>query len=180
MKVFNAVIGVFAIFASIYTMCFPGVSFLKAGWIVTIMLCTWGACALFEVITRKQRDTDGKITVGGAILAILGGVAAAALTTVAIFRPGLSAMFDMAVVWIFTAWLIVGGVSSIISAVKVVKPLGGNMWIFSLILGILTLAAGVYGVFHMVAMAQTLGLLLGVLLMLYGCRLLASLFEKSN
>lgn len=180
MKVFNAIIGVFAIFASIYTMCFPGLSFLKAGWIVTIVLCVWGVCALFEVLTKKMTGADGKITAGGAILALLGGVAAAALSTVAVFRPGLSAMFDLVAVWIFTAWLIAGGVSSIVSAVKVVKPLGGGAWIFSLILGILTLFAGIYGVFHILVMAQTLGLLLGILLMLYGVRLIASLFEKSN
>ncbi len=180
MKVFNAIIGVFAIVASIYTMSFPGVFFLKAGWIVTIVLCVWGVCALFEVLTKKLSGSDGKITAGGAILALLGGVAAAALSTIAIFRPGLSAVFDLVVVWIFTAWLIAGGVSSVVSAVKVVKPLGGSKWIFSLILGVFTLFAGIYGVFHILVMAQTIGLLLGILLMVYGVRLIASLFERSN
>lgn len=180
MKVFNAIIGVFAIFASIYTIFFPGLSFLKAGWIVTIVLCVWGVCALFEVLTKKMTDTDGKITTGGAILALLGGIAAAVLSTVAIFRPGLSVMFELAVVWIFTVWMITSGVSSILSAVKVIKPQGGSVWIFSLILGILTLFAGIYGVFHILVMVQTLGLLLGILLMLYGIRQIASLFENYN
>ncbi len=177
MKFFNAVIGVFAVLASIYTICFPGVSFLEAGWIIAIILCVWGGCALFEALTKNITDTSGKIIVGNAILALCGGVAAAALSLAAIFRPGLSAIFDLVVMWIFILWLIVGGASSAISAVKVVKPLGGNKWIVSLVFGILTLVAGIYGVFHILVMAQTLGLLLGVLLMLYGVRLLASLFE---
>lgn len=180
MKIFNAIVGVFAIFASIYTMCFPGVSFLKAGWIVTIVLCVWGVCALFEALSKKMTGPDGKITVGGAILALLGGVAAAALSLVALFRPGLSVMLDLVIVWIFTFWLIVSGISSIVSAVKVVKPLGGNGWIVSLLLGGLTLIGGLYGIFHILAMMQTIGLLLGALLMLYGVRLIASVFEKSH
>ncbi len=180
MKVFNAIIGVFAIFASIYTIFFPGLSFLKAGWIVTIVLCVWGVCALFEVLTKKMTGIDGKITIGGAILALLGGVAAAALSLIAIFRPGLSVTLDLAVAGIFTAWMIASGVSSIVSAVKVIKPQGGSGWIFSLILGILTLFAGIYGVFHILVMVQTLGFLLGILLMLYGVRQIATLFEKNT
>ena len=177
MKFFNAIIGIFAILTSVYTMCFPGVSFLNAGWIITIMLCLWGVCALFEVCSKKIKDSNGKIIVGNAILAIIGGIAAAVITTVAIFRPGLSAIFDLAAVGIITAWLIVSGMSSIVSSINYVKPLGGKKWILTLILGILTLIAGIYGVFHLIVMAQTLGLLLGILLMLYGIRLLASLFE---
>lgn len=180
MKVFNAIVGVFAIFASIYTLFFPGMSFLKGGWIVTVILCVWGACALFEVLTKKIKGTNGKLTIGSAILALLGGIGAAALSTVAIFRPNLSLIFDLIIVWIFTGWMITSGISSIISAIKVVKPQGGNLWIFSLILGIITLLAGLYSVFHIIAVVQALGLLLGILLMLYGVRQIFSLFEKNG
>lgn len=178
MKIFNAIIGVFAIFASIYTIFFPAESFLKLGWIVTIILCVWGACALFEASTKKITGTNGKLTIGGAVLALLGGIAAAILSTVAIFRPGLSAVFDIAVVWIFSAWMIIGGTSSIISSIKVIKPQGSSIWIFSLILGTITLLAGIYSIFHIIVMMKALGLLLGILLMLYGIRQIASMFEK--
>lgn len=178
MKVFNAILGVFAIFASIYAICFPGMSFLKAGWIVTIVLGVWGACALFEVITKKMKGPDGKITAVGAVLAVLGGIAAAIVSLIAVFKPGLSAVIDLTAVWIFVFWLIYSGLSSIVSSIKVVKSLGGNKWIWSLILGILTLFAGLYGVCHILLMMQTIGLLLGILLMVYGVRLLASVFEQ--
>lgn len=178
MKLFNAIIGVFAIFAAIYTWCYPGVSFLTYGWIVTITLCMWGVCALFEVLSKKSTDTDGKLTAGSAALALLGGIAAAVLSLLFFLRPGLSLALDVIVIWIFTFWLIVSGISSILSAVTVVKPLGGSGWILTLILGSLTLLGGLYGIFHIVVMAQTIGLLLGVMLMVYGIRLLASVLEN--
>ncbi len=180
MKIFNAILGIFAVFASIHILAFPGLSFLKAGWIITILLCVRGACTLFEVLSKKADGPDGKQKTGRAILALLGGVAAAFVSFLAVFYPGLSLVFDIIAVVIFTVWLIISGTSSILSAVTVIKPTGNSLWIVSLILGILTLLAGVYGIFHLILMMQTMGVMIGVLLMLYGVRLIASLFEYSK
>lgn len=177
MKAFNAILGVFAIFAAIYTVWFPGVSFLNAGWIITILLTIWGACALFETLGAKNKTTDHKWTVGRGILALLGGVAAAGITVTAIFYPALSLIVDLVVVCIFVTWLTVSGIASIVSAVKVTKASGNKWWIITLILGILMVIAGVYGGFHLLFAIRTMGMLLGVLLMVYGTRLLVSVFE---
>ncbi|MBQ3068664.1 MAG: DUF308 domain-containing protein [Clostridia bacterium] len=176
MKVLNAIVGVLALIASIYTFAFPGVTFLKTGWFVTILLCVWGACALFTALSDKK-DANSKQTLGSAILALLGGVGTALLTTLSIFHPGLSLILDIVVVDIFAVWLMLSGISGALSAVKILKPTGNSLWILSLILGVLTAIAGLYGIFHLILMAQTIGILLGVLMMLYGVRLLASLFE---
>lgn len=180
MKVFNAILGIFAIFAAIYTVWFPGVSFLNAGWIITILLSVWGACALFESLCVKSNRADNKWTIGRAILALLGGMAAAVITVISIFYPALSLAVDLVVVYMFVTWLILSGITSIVSAVKVTKKSGSKWWIVTLILGILTVIAGVYGGFHLLFMIRTMGMLLGVLLMVYGVRLLASVFEQSE
>ncbi len=175
MKVFNAILGVFSLFGAFYAMMAPARTFLTTGWIVTVLLCLWGVCALFEVF-RQKGDRD-KLTVGRAILALVAGVASAVVSILMLCYPGLSLPVDIIAVWIFTGWLLVSGISSIAVSVKVGKPAGGKRWIFTMIMGILTVAVGAYGVFHVLAMAQTIGILIGVMLMVYGVRLLASVFE---
>lgn len=178
MKVFNVIIGIFAIFASVYCIWFPGVFFLQTGWLVTILLGAWGACALFEAIFKHStKSKEGKWNVSSAVLAVLAGIAAAVVSLITIFMPGLSVMLDLIVVSIFVCWLIIDGIGSIVMSTTVGRKSGSKKWIWTLILGILILITGLYGIFHLVAMAQTIGLLLGMLLMLYGVRLVASIFE---
>lgn len=178
MKVFNAILGIFAIFAAIYCIWFPGVFFLESGWIVTMLLAAWGACALFEAISKRAtKKTEGKWTFVSAILAILGAIAAAIICLLAISRPRLSLTLDLAVLIVFVTWMIVSGILSIINAVTVGKKAEGKKWIWGLVLGILSVLAGLYGIFHILVLAKTIGLLLGALMMVYGIRLLSSLFE---
>lgn len=178
MKVFNTIIGIFAIFASVYCIWFPGVFFIRTGWIVTILLGAWGACALFDTIFKHSaKSKEGKWNVTSAILAVLAAIAAAAVSLTTIFMPGLSAILDLTVIYILVFWLIVSGFGSIIMSVTVGRKSSGKKWIWTLILGILVLISGLYGIYHIIAMAQTIGLLLGLLLMLYGVRLIGSIFE---
>lgn len=178
MKVFNVILGIFAIFVSVYCIWYPGVFFIQTGWLVTVLLGAWGACALFEVIFKKSsKSKEGKWNVTSAILAVVAALAAAAVSLIAIFVPGLSAILDVVVIYIFVFWLIMSGISSIIMACTVGKYAEGKKWIWGLVLGILTLLVGIYGVFHAAVMAQTIGLLLGVMLMFYGIRLVGSVFE---
>ncbi|MBQ3552796.1 MAG: DUF308 domain-containing protein [Clostridia bacterium] len=179
MKIFNAILGVFAIIASVYCIWFPGMSFLSAGWIITVLLGIWGACALFNALTKRGKDkekSDKSALVRG-ILALLAGIAAGVISLLAIFIPRISLIADMLVIYIFVFWLIISGISSIVSSLTVGKAVGGKKWIWMLIFGIITLLAGIYGIFHIILMAKTIGLLLGGLLMFYGIRLFASIFE---
>lgn len=178
MKVFNVIIGIFSIFAAVYCIWFPGVFFLNTGWFVTMLLGAWGVCALFEVIAKHTaKDKGGAWNVLSAVLAILAGIAAAVICILTMVRPGISLILDVAIIIVFVIWLILDGIGSIITSLTVGRKAGGKKWIWTLILGVLVLIGGIYGIFHMIAMAQTIGLLLGALLMLYGVRLIASVAE---
>ena len=88
-------------------------------------------------------------------------------------------MLDITILGVFAGWLIIDGISSIISAVKA-KGMGGKLWIVSLICGIVVALAGIYGIFHLLFIAQTIGLLIGILLMVYGIGLILSVFQKTG
>ena len=106
------------------------------------------------------------------------GIAAAVFSVLALFFPGIRAMLDIIILCMFAGWLIVSGISSIAVSFTI-KKTGSKRWILSLILGILVLIGGIYGIFHMLFVAQTIGILIGILLLTYGFRLILSVFEKN-
>lgn len=178
MKIFNCIIGIFCIFASVYCIWFPGITFLKAGWIITTLLCLLGGCVLFNVMTKKNNSKEDKWALVKGLIALLGGIISAGLSTLVIFKPGISLIADLIAIYIFIFWLIVSGISSIVVSVTSEKATVGHGWIITLILGILTLLSGIYGMFHVILIGQTIGFILGILLMIYGIRLITSIFEK--
>ena len=177
MKLFNGILGVFALFASLYCLWFPGLTFLNGGWIVTILLCCWGFCALFEAGTnRKDGKLDKKMVTKGSI-ALLAGIVAAVLAIISQFNPAAGVAAKIVFVYIFIVWLMISGVMSIMAAISAQREESGSKWIFTLILGIITLLLGVYGASHLLISAHWMTVILGIMLAVYGVRLLASVFE---
>lgn len=178
MKVFNCILGIFAVFASIYCIFFPGITFLNSGWIVAVLLGVWGICAIFDYATNRKKENKSKSEAAMGTLGLVAGIVAAVFSVLALFLPGILAMLDIIILSMFTFWLIVSGISSVAVSFNI-KKTGSKRWILSLILGILVILAGLYGIFHLIFIAQTLGILIGMLLMTYGFRLIMSVFEKS-
>ena len=177
MKLFNGILGVFAIIASAYCFWFPGVSFLNAGWIITILLAGWGACAIFETVTNKNGEKTDKPTMAKGVIALIGGLAAGVLATVSGLKPALALLADRIIIYVFIAWLLVSGLTSFFGALSARKTVSTSKWVVTMILGILTFLSGIYGICHVFFTAWTITIMLGALLSVYGFRLLASVFE---
>lgn len=185
MKVFNAIFGIFAIFAAIYCICYPGVSFLSYGWVVAVLLGGWGLCAIFDYFAGRKKEknegeqkTENAKAVNG-VLGLILGIAAAVMAIMAMFMPRMQLVLDIVIISMFTGWLIVNGCTSIMTALTVGRKLHTKTWGWTLAMGILVLLCGLYGIFHLFVMARTMGLMFGIVLMLYGVRLLGSVFEKA-
>lgn len=177
MKLFNGILGVFSIFAAIYCFWYPGISFLNAGWMVTILLVGWGVCVLFETATNHGEGKPDKITVVKGIIALASGVVTGISAILSGANPEIAIVTDKIIVYIFILWLVISGFSSMLVAVTSIKILPRSRWIMKLILGVLTLLAGVYGAYHVFLTAWTVTIMFGALLLVYGGRLLASVFE---
>ncbi|MBD5548653.1 MAG: hypothetical protein HDQ97_14895 [Lachnospiraceae bacterium] len=178
MKVFNCILGVLAILGSVYCMFYPGLTFLNSGWIVAALLGARGICGISYFAANRNKPGKSKGEVVAGIIGLIMGIVAAVISVCALFMPGVRLMLDIIIICMFSGWLVVSGASSIAAAFQV-KKLGIKTWILTLILGILVLLSGIYGIFHLIFMAQTIGILIGVLLMTYGCRLILTAFEKS-
>ena len=179
MKVINCIFGVFSIISAIYCVFYPGITFLNSGWIVAALLGVWGICRIIAFATRLKSDNKSKGEMLMAVLGLMGGISAAVVSLLALFLPGIRIFLDIIILCIFSGWLVVSGITSFARAIKLKKS-GIKMWLLTLICGILVLIAGVYGFFHLIFVAQTIGMLIGILLMTYGIRLIISVFENNN
>lgn len=113
------------------------------------------------------------------VLGLVAGIAAAVVSILALFIPSIRMLLDIIILSIFAGWLIISGITSAAVSFKTRKA-GSKRWVLTLVCGILVLLAGIYGVFHLIFVAQTIGILIGILLMIYGIRLVLSVFEKGR
>lgn len=178
MKVFNCILGIFAIFASAYCIFYPGITFLNSGWIITVLLAAWGICAIFDYASKHNSAEKSKGEAAMGTLGLVAGIVAAVFSICAMFLPGIRLVLDIIILCMFAGWLIISGIYSVAASIQV-KKTGSKRWIISLVLGILVVLAGIYGIFHLLFVAQMIGILIGILLMTYGLRLILSLFEKN-
>lgn len=179
MKVFNCIFGVLSIIASFYCIFYPGVTFLNSGWIVTVLLGVWGICTIIAFATSQGKKDGDKAEAAMGIFSLILGIAAAIISILALFMPSIRVMLDIIILCIFAGWLIISGIGSAVASFKA-KKAGSKTWIITLICGILVVLAGIYGYFHLIFVAQTIGFLIGILLMVYGFRLVFSVFEKQG
>ncbi len=177
-KVLNCIFGIFSIIASIFCIFYPGLTFLNSGWLVTILLGIWGICLIIDYVSNRKKGNKSKSEVAFGVLGLVTGIAAAVVSVLAMFMPGIRLIFDVIILCVFSLWLIVSGITSVVTSFKVRKS-GIKSWLLTLILGIIILIAGIYGIFHLIFVAQTIGLLIGIYMMIYGVRLILSLFEKN-
>lgn len=118
MKVFNCILGILTVLASIYCIFYPGLTFLNVGWIVTIILGLWGISSIISyAASRNDGNNKEKALMG--TLGLIAGIAAAVVSVLAMFMPGIRVMFDILILAIFAVWLIVDGISSIATSFKV-------------------------------------------------------------
>lgn len=178
MKVLNCIFGVFSIISAIYCAFYPGITFLNSGWIVATLLGVWGICRIITFATRLKSDNESKGEMLMPVLGLMGGISAAVVSLLALFLPGIRIFIDI-IICIFSGWLVVSGITSFARAIKLKKS-GAKMWLLTLICGILVLIASIYGFFHLIFVAQTIGMLIGILFMTYGIRLIISVFENTE
>lgn len=177
MKVFNCILGIFSILGSIYCIFYPGLTFLSTGWLITILLGVLGICSIFEYVTSKDKKISKGLIADGVIGLIL-GICSAVISALGIFNPWVRGSLDLMILILFAFWLFYSGIVSIAKSFNI-KKTGSKMWILTLILGVLVLLTGVYGAIHPLFTMATIGYIVGIELLLYGIRLIASMFEQN-
>ena len=180
MKVINGIVGVLSIFGAIYCLFFPGLSFINIGWVITTILGIFGICSIIFYFTKKKMYENLMIEGVHGAFGLVVGIAAAVVSILAIFVPSIQAVLDLIILIIFAIWMILDGVSSIAESFAMKKASTSKSWILALVLGIIMLIFGIYGICHLIFVARFIGITMGIMLMSYGIKLIASLFDKDE
>ena len=180
MKVINGIVGVLSIFGAIYCLFFPGLSFINIGWVITTILGIFGICSIIFYFTKKKMYENLMIEGVHGAFGLVVGIAAAVVSMLAIFVPSIQAVLDLIILIIFAIWMLLDGVSSIAESFAMKKASTSKSWILALVLGIIMLIVGIYGICPLIFVARFIGITMGIMLMSYGIKIIASLFEKDE
>lgn len=175
MKVFNCILGLLSIFAATYCFILPLGSFwMTTGFMVAVLLGVVGVCCIFEYFQNKENKV---LMFNGPVVLVL-GIGCAVLSVLAIINPAWQNMFNIIIVLLFALWMLISGIDSTLTSFKLKKSNVGLWWL-SLVLGILTIIGGLYAGAHILITGVFLGYILGISMMVYGIRLICSVFEKN-
>ena len=78
------------------------------------------------------------------------------------FYPDLSMVTDTVLVYAAAIWFMLMGIVQIVTSIKITKKLDSGVWVFQLILGILSIIIGIVACFQPIIMAESIGIFIAI------------------
>ena len=132
---------------------------------------------MFDFFSNRKERKRQKGELAAGIFGLVAGIAAAILSVIAMVTPAVRLTIDAIVLYMLAGWILIGGIMSLGMAFKTKKITDSKKWILTLIMGILLIISGIYCFGHLILLAQFTGVYIGVALVVYGVRLIISVFE---
>ena len=149
MSVLLLILGILLIVLGVLCAVTPVATLVAAGYLIAVVLIVSG---ISGIITGFQFKVYG--------LNFIVSILAVVLGVLALIRPGGIETIDKVLIYLFAAWLLFRGATSISLSLELRKLELGNDWILGLIIGILAVALGIYSFIHPAVPAVAIGLLI--------------------
>ena len=161
MAILGILCGIILVLAGISFMATPLATYLATGYIFAIMLLVVGIVGIVNFINKKT----SALSFVTSILAVIVGL-------VCVFRPGKTLVFDGIGLILIAVWLIVGGLVHVVTAIQ---SRGYNSgWFWSVLAGVLAVAAGILSFYNPVVTALTAGTIIGILFVIVGVNMIVA------
>ena len=174
MKAFNIILGVYAVFNSLYCIFWPEESVLGIGWIIAILLALWGISSIAEYFITKK-EAKGLGANGGIGLGL--GIAAMVVSILSMSSVTLSSVFTIVVIICLALGIIVLGVSELVKGSRIKKEGGKSGGMTAA--GIFHLLAGVFGLLSIALMSESAPLAVGIMLLVIGLGEFSTVFGSN-
>ena len=174
MKAFNIILGVYAVFNSLYCIFWPEESVLGIGWIIAILLALWGISSIAEYIITKK-SSKGLGANGGIGLGL--GIAAMVISILSMSSEVLGSVFTIVVIICLALGIIVLGVSELIEGSKIRKEGGKSGGMTAA--GVIHLLAGAFGLLSIAFMSESAPLAVGIMLLIIGIGEFSTVFGSN-
>lgn len=151
MTVLFIIFGVLLIMSGISFLVSPLLTFLSYGYFIIILVLVYGILGIINAIRFKRFGLNFVFS----ILSVIFGIAA-------MFYPDLSMVTDTILVYAAAIWFMLMGIVQIVTSIKITKKLGTGVWVFQLILGILSIIIGIVACFQPIIMAGSIGIFIAI------------------
>ena len=167
------VFGVFIIIGGVYCFMAPAATYMSLAWLLGIVMVADGIANIVPWFQLRKVGSSNGWALFGAILSIVFGIA---------LLGSYAARFavDLFFAYMIAIWLIATGVIRIGFSLQMrkysqdIQPQSiGERWWFSLIIGILVVIAGVMCLFNPTIAAVSMGMLIGISIILTGVSVIA-------
>lgn len=176
MNVLSIILGVILIVGGMYCLLTPIATFATLGWLIGLSMVLEGFGTILAWNERRKMGLAGTWTLIGAIFSTLMG---AIILSNSIVQLGIDAFLTNLV----ALWLIGGGIMRILASFAVRdahkngSAAGSNWWML-LLAGILMTIVGVFGLFHPMLTAMSVGTLMGISIISSGMGLIMGTFTR--
>ena len=174
MKAFNIILGVYAVFNSLYCIFWPEESVLGIGWIIAILLALWGISSIAEYFITKKSE-KGLGANGGIGLGL--GITAMVISILSMTSDFLAGVFTIVVILCLALGIGILGVSELVEGAKIRKEGGKSGGVTAA--GIFHLLAGVFGLLSIAFMSESAPLAVGIMLLIIGLGEFSTVFGSN-
>jgi uncharacterized membrane protein HdeD (DUF308 family) len=122
---------------------------MAAGYLIAAVLIISGISGIITSFMYKVYGVNFVVNILAVVLGVL-----------AMVRPGGIQTIDNILIYLFAAWLLFRGATTISLSLNLKKLGSGSEWILGLITGILAVALGIYSFIHPTVPAIAIGLLI--------------------
>lgn len=165
MKVLTIIAGILMMVVGIFCLFTPGLTFLSVSWLIGLMLVLSGVSLVADYLVLRKTRLVGALDL---LMGILSGV----LGIVLLVNQPMQLVTEMVAVYLLGVWMLVSGIIRIVEAIAA-RKIPGSAWGWTLVLGCLMVALGIYSFFHPVAAMFAIGWLIGFYILLAGVDLVS-------
>ena len=164
MRIFTIIMGIFLTIGGFYVFTAPVNAFFSIIWIFGILLMITGINIIIDHFAMKKSGMKGYWDLVGGILTII-------LSLFILYGHFAQIALQGFIIFVFGAWVLISGIIRIFVSLQHKKN-GERIWIWIMIMGILSVVLGVYGFVNPVVFKMAIGFMLGFFILMQGINMI--------
>ena len=167
MKILLWILGILMSVCGVLLAGTPLLTFWETNYFFVVLLIVYGFAAILRGFTKKEFDTCFLF----GVLSLVAGLAI-------LFIPGLKFMTSSTIIYMLAVWFLLQGAVTLTMGLRGKKKgVETSKWLGNLVMAVLCFILGIYSLFHPVALAFSVGMLIGIYFVISGVNLVLLGFQ---
>lgn len=164
MRILTIVMGLLLTVGGVYSVLTPVSTFASIGWVIGVLLLIAGINIIIDFFTLRKTGMIG-------IWDLLGGILTIGLSFLILYGQFARIALDAFIIIAFGVWVLVSGILRIVAGLNH-RKYGDGIWIWAVLMGILSVLLGIYGFFNPIVFAFAIGWMVGFFIIMQGVNLI--------